>query len=98
MIHLDNTRPHLINNVVHQNGLKRFDHPPYSPDFSPSDFFLFCYLNNLLEDKNFDSDQQLITEVCLILNNIPIKILCDIFDEWIKILERYIEINGEYVE
>ena len=32
------------------------DHPPYSPDLSPSDFHLFLHLKKLLGGKRFDDD------------------------------------------
>jgi hypothetical protein len=32
------------------------------------------------------------------LNQIPINVLVDVFDNWMRRLQRYIDINGEYVE
>ncbi|GFV71993.1 histone-lysine N-methyltransferase SETMAR [Trichonephila clavipes] len=43
----DNARPHSdINtqNLIRYFGWEQIDHPPYSPDLSPSDFHLFRYL------------------------------------------------------
>ena len=35
------------------------DHPPYSPDLSPSDFYLFLHLKKFLGGKRFDDDDDL---------------------------------------
>jgi transposase len=35
------------------------DHPPYSPDLSPSDCHLFTYLKNWLGSQTFHSYQEL---------------------------------------
>jgi len=43
-LHHDNARPHTAMATVDymcQKGIKTIDHPPYSPDLAPCDFFLF---------------------------------------------------------
>jgi hypothetical protein len=43
MVHGDNAPPHnsrMTRNVFEHNPLKRLPHPPYSPDISPSDFYV----------------------------------------------------------
>ena len=32
-------------------------HPPYSPDFAPSDYYLFRSLQNFLNGKTFNNDE-----------------------------------------
>ncbi|GBM62038.1 Histone-lysine N-methyltransferase SETMAR [Araneus ventricosus] len=57
----DNARPHsagVTQNLIQQFGWEQFDHPPYSPALSPSDYHLFLFLN-LKRDfggRSFDSD------------------------------------------
>jgi hypothetical protein len=34
-----------------------FDHPPYSPDLTPSDYDLFTYLKNWLGSQPFNSNE-----------------------------------------
>ena len=36
-----------------------FEHPPYSPDLAPSDFFLFSKLKENLAGKRFANDEDL---------------------------------------
>ena len=98
IIHMDNARPHLIQEWLDSNGLQRLPHPPYSPDLAPSDFFLFGYLKMKLEGRNFESDEELFKETCSILGEIPTSVLNTVYDEWITRLQRCIELRGEYVE
>jgi histone-lysine N-methyltransferase SETMAR len=39
------------------------DHPPYSPDFAPSDFHLFLHLKKHLAGKKFDDDGEVQEEL-----------------------------------
>ena len=38
-------------------------HPAYNPDLAPSDFYLFWRLETFLREKQFISDENLISEV-----------------------------------
>ena len=40
-------------------GCDVLPHPPYSPDLSSSDYFLFRSLQNSLNDKNFNNDNDI---------------------------------------
>ena len=40
-------------------------HPPYSPDISPCDYYLFLSLSNFLSNKRFNSEEDIKTEVNL---------------------------------
>ena len=43
--------------VVKECGFEEFEHPPYSPDLAPSDYYLFSKLKKDLRDKKFDNDE-----------------------------------------
>ena len=62
LIH-DKARPHtarqtqtLLHDEFHWGT---FDHPPYSPDLAPSDFFLFLKMKEHLAGKRFTDDEDL---------------------------------------
>ncbi|GFW36389.1 histone-lysine N-methyltransferase SETMAR [Trichonephila clavipes] len=62
----DNARPHsAINtkNLIRSFGWEQIDHPPYSPELSPSDFHLFRYLKEFLGGKRFDTADEVKEEV-----------------------------------
>jgi len=41
-------------------GFQCLDHPPYSPDLTPSDYHLFAGLKNQLKGRHFLSDEEVI--------------------------------------
>ena len=58
IFHQDNASPHvslMTRQKLLQLGWEVLIHPPYSPDFAPSDFHLFRSLQNSLNGKNFNS-------------------------------------------
>ena len=54
----DNASSHktkqVANHIV-EIGMQTFDHPPYSPNLSPCDFWLFSKLTKHLSGNNFDT-------------------------------------------
>jgi hypothetical protein len=40
-----------------------FDHPPYSPDFAPTDYHLCTYPKNWLGSQRFSNNEELIEGV-----------------------------------
>ena len=58
-LHMDNSRPHLAFKELTELGMKILEHPPYSPDLAPSDFFLFGFLKKLLKGQEFEDENQL---------------------------------------
>ena len=59
----DNARPHTARqsqNLLHDEfHWDTFDHPPYSPDLAPSDFYVFWKMQELLAGKRFTDDEAL---------------------------------------
>ncbi len=43
--------------ALHEAGFRQLQHPPYSPDLAPSDFYLFRYLKPHLKGKRFEDDE-----------------------------------------
>ena len=51
LFHWDNCpvhNSHRVKEYMDQKGLKVIQHPPYSPDFTPADFFLFPKVKSAL--------------------------------------------------
>jgi len=44
--------------AIRQCGFQQLNHPPYSPDLAPSDYFLFRVMKKLLRGKRFSSDEE----------------------------------------
>ena len=62
VFHRDDARPHtslITRQKLLELGWDVLPHPPYSPDLAPSDYFLFRSLQNSLNDKNFNNDDDI---------------------------------------
>jgi hypothetical protein len=44
--------------AIQQCGFQQLNHPPYSPDLAPSDYFLFRVMKNIFRGKRFSSDEE----------------------------------------
>ena len=66
IFHQDNTRLHtslVTRKKLLEFGWEVMPHPPYSPDLAPSDYRLFCSLENHLNGKTFDSNEAVKNEL-----------------------------------
>ena len=77
--------------------MKKVPHPAFSPDFEPSDFFLFGYVKSKLEGQSFTSRDELFSEVTQILNEIQPDVLKSAFLNWKERLQTIINNGGEYI-
>ena len=58
----NNAPPHraaVTQAVIHDCGFAKLNHPPYSLDMAPSDFFLFANLKKDLRGRRFETDEEL---------------------------------------
>ncbi|GBP24177.1 Histone-lysine N-methyltransferase SETMAR [Eumeta japonica] len=58
----DNTSVHMARvsrQALKDTGFSEIDHPPYSPDLAPSDYFLFSNLKKELRGRRFVDDKQM---------------------------------------
>lgn len=97
IFHMDNARPHLVTNELKKMGIRRLDHPPYSPDIAPSDFFLFGFLSFQLEGCYFNDENELLCEVKNILTSLSSIECRKAIDSWINRLRMVIDRDGAYV-
>ena len=64
LLHQDNAPPHtsqVAKAAIQESGFELIDHPPYSPDMAPSDYFLFPNLKSCLRGKRFESNYDVIS-------------------------------------
>ncbi|GBP43002.1 Histone-lysine N-methyltransferase SETMAR [Eumeta japonica] len=58
----DNASVHtarVSSQALKDTGFSEIDHPPYSPDLAPSDYFLFSNLKKELRGRRFVDDNQM---------------------------------------
>jgi histone-lysine N-methyltransferase SETMAR len=95
----DNAKPHVhknVRNFLQSKGLKEIDHPPYSPDLAPCDFWLFDYIKERLDDE--ESPETLATSIANILSSIPTSEYRKTFKKYIERLELCVLAEGDYFE
>jgi hypothetical protein len=87
IVHADTAGPHVVKCVTEymdHNSLKRVHHPPCSPDFAPSDFYLFGYVKHQLQRHEFTEGAEFVSAISDNLNQIAIDTLVGIFDNWLR--------------
>ena len=86
----DNTPAHksaTLQEYLKESGLDVLDHPPYSPDLSPCDFWLFPRLKKMLAEHSFESRCGIGSAVYQCLQHIPKEDYRAAFQRWV-VLKR----------
>jgi len=100
MFHWDNARPHtsaMTCAELEMLGAIVLDHPPYSPDLAPSDFFLFGHIKRLLEGCHFENTGELLSRVISITDMITPATRENVFTEWRRRLDVVSKSDGDYI-
>jgi hypothetical protein len=87
----------MIQNTFLHNPLKRLPHQSYSPDISPSDFYLFRKVKSALIGREIPDEINLPEDVTVILNGISDTELQCVFRSWIECVERVIDAGRDYL-
>ena len=101
ILHFYNTRPHNSNKVIQylvSHGMDRAPQPPFSPDIAPSDFYLFGYIKKMLQGHSYNTQDDLLSAIMEILNDISPDVLKNVFLHWHERLNKLIDKNGDYIE
>ena len=99
-LHFDNSPIHKSQQSlekINELGFKLLEHPPYSPDIAPSDFWLFGFIDEKRKGTVASNEEELIFQTREILSKIDSSVLGTVFKEWVKRLEMVIKGNGEYL-
>ena len=84
--------------VLEESGFDLLDHPPYSPDLAPSDFYLFRHMKRHLRGKQFVDAEDLKGEVHSFLDQQTQDFFKNAFSELIQRWQKCVSANGSYVE
>ncbi len=99
ILHDDNAKPHR---VLITNGLLAENHihpnPPYSPDLSPCDFFLFTKLKNQLRGIEFNDDNMMLNALEQAIGTLTKDDFKNCFNDWFIRIDKCIQANGQYFE
>ena len=75
-----------------------FEHPAYSPDLAPSDFFLFPKIKEILKGRHFDDIGDIRSNTTAALKAIPQNQFQDCFEGWARRWHWCTASQGEYFE
>ena len=100
-LHHDNAPAHTalsVREFLASKQITVLEHPPYSPDLAPNDFFLFPKIKEVLKGKNFDDIEDIKANATAALTAITEKDFQNCFQGWIRRWHRCIASRGEYFE
>ena len=102
-VHLlhDNASSHkceVVKSFWASEKVKVLNHPPYSPDLSPCDFFLFPRLKKMLSGNKYTSRSSLGSAIYQCLQQIPKEDYLPAFHDWVKRLQKCVSVKGGYFE
>jgi hypothetical protein len=83
-LHVDNAKRHTSKMSIEKMeelGFILVPQPPYSPDITPCDFFLFGYLKQHLEGKYFAREDQVIAAVMQVFDKISLQTFQNVMDD-----------------
>ena len=99
-VHLlhDNVSSHkyeVVKSFLASEKVRVLNHPPYPPDLSPCDFFLFPRLKKMLYGNKYTSRGSLGSAIYQCLQQILKEDYLSAFPDWVKRLQKCISIKGE---
>jgi transposase len=94
IVHLDNARPHNSRKseaVRAATKARRIPAPAYSPNLSPSDFFLFEILKERISGTSYSSPDELISAISELIALLPKDQPASVDTNWMKRLNWVIK-------
>jgi hypothetical protein len=99
VIHKDNWPIHKSKAAIQKISsicVKLAAHRPYSPDLTPSDFFVFGYIKQKIAGQEFVSADDLLEAIREKFDRLSKCVLESLFDEWMIRLQTYIDDQYSY--
>ena len=97
----DNAPAHksaTVQEYLKESGLDVLDYPPYSPDLSLCDFWLFPRLKEMLAGHRFESRCGIGSAVYQRLQHVPNDYYRAAFQKWVDRCKMCVEADGAYFE
>ncbi len=101
ILHYDNTRPHTSRKMaefLEKHKVEVMEHPPYRPDLTPCDFWLFLLLKAALWGTRFSTDEQVVVVAHTAFNTIDASEFAKMWVKWRKHWDKCIALSGRYFE
>lgn len=101
ILHQDNAPAHTalsVKQFLADNKIPVLNHPPYSPDLAPCDFYLFPKVKESLKGTHFETLEQVKDKTATLLRSITPEDFQNCYQHWQKRMQRCIFREGEYFE
>nr|CAH7723476.1 unnamed protein product [Callosobruchus chinensis] len=99
--HQDNAPAHnalSVKQFLAKKSIPVLEHPPYSPDLAPCDFYLFPKIKSSLKGTRFESVEDVKEKTADLLKRLTLHDMQHCFEQWKTRMQRCIDREGEYVE
>jgi len=100
-LHHDNVPAHTALSVTEFLATKQItvlEHPAYSPNLTPNDFFLFLKIKETLKGRHFDDTDDIRSNTTAALNAVPQNQFQNCFEGWTRHWHRCTTSQAEYFE
>jgi len=87
-----------VREILATKQITVLEHPAYSPDLAPSDFFLFPNIKETLKGRHFDDIDNIRSNTMAALKAIPQNQFQNCFEGWTWRWHWCITSQGEYFE
>lgn len=101
ILHHDNAPAHnalSIRQFLAEKQITTLEHPPYSPDLAPCDFWLFPKVKSVLKGSHFEGVEDIQEHVTNTLRAIKKEEFKGCFEAWKGRIQKCIDFEGEYFE
>ena len=101
LLHHDNAAAHraaATQDFLNGERIQQLDHPPYSPDLAPCDFFVFLFVKSKLCGMRFNTPDLAVKAFLEHIEAIPQLEWASMFQKWFHCMQNCIDTAGEYFE
>ncbi|CAH2012987.1 unnamed protein product [Acanthoscelides obtectus] len=100
ILHQDNASSHTAQKTrqyLTEENVELLDHPPYSPDLSPNDFFTFPKIKNRLRGQRLQSPEEAVDAFKNVVLDLTTNEWNKCFENWFERMQMCINVRGEYM-
>ncbi|CAH2002547.1 unnamed protein product [Acanthoscelides obtectus] len=83
------TQPKNTRQYLTEENVELLDHPPYSPDLNPNDFFTFPKIKNRLRGQRFQSPEEAVDAFKNAVLDLPANEWNKCFENWFERMQVY---------
>ncbi|GFX89523.1 mariner Mos1 transposase [Trichonephila clavipes] len=101
IFHQDNAPAHSalsVKRFLAKHSIPVLEHPPYSPDLAPCDFYLFPKVKSPLKGTRFESEEAVKKKAARVLKELTKDDFQHCFQQWKIRTERCRDREGVYIE